>query len=87
MNDMYSVTCSKRTVYARCKNPVPRCFLTRTFAPLPNIRVFTDRQRSGTFLCSLLLRGTDDEVRKHLTTVMDLARQTCAACQKQHVSR
>lgn len=83
MAKKFSIKHSDKTVFAHCKKPAPRCYLYRVFAPLPNVRVLGDKRFDNSFDCSIILRGTSDEVNKAMPMALDLARQTCTICQKQ----
>lgn len=81
MNKKYKVKSGKRAVRAWCSNPRARCPLYNVFTPLPNLRVSGDRYPSGIFLCNIVLRGTDCEIKKDLPRVKGLVKQVCQNCQ------
>ena len=85
MNKTYSVQHSNKTVFATCNKTWALCLLNRLFTPLPNIRVLNGQAPGHKFQCSIILRGTPQEIKQAMPIALDLTDQTCRQCQAMHL--
>ena len=81
MKKKYSVESSVRAVRANCSNPRPRCPLYDVFTPSPNFCVSGDMISGVKFVCNVILRGAEHEIRHELPRVKSLVQQVCQKCQ------